>query len=71
MSDAWADMASDSYQAADELFASGRWRSAISRAYYAGYSIVSARLRETGQTMPDRGNWGHYQIQNLLWDGMM
>lgn len=44
----------DSYGAAVELKLAGRRRSAVSRAYFAAFSLVSGCLREGGMAMPGK-----------------
>jgi uncharacterized protein (UPF0332 family) len=48
----WKTVAQDNYSAASALFTQRRWRSAISRAYYAVYSLVGHALSAKGVTMP-------------------
>ena len=70
LTDDWNEMARDSYQAANELFDSRRWRSAVSRAYYAAYAVATAAALRDGQSMPARGNPGHEQLQNMTLQGL-
>lgn len=63
----WNMLAEDSWSAARELFDADRWRSAVSRAYYASFSRATATLHEQGLTPPaDREGWGHRQLPDLL-----
>jgi len=48
----WKTAAEDNYSAASVLFSQRRWRSAISRAYYAVYSLVAHALSAKGIHMP-------------------
>jgi uncharacterized protein (UPF0332 family) len=50
--DPWKSVALDSYGAALELNKGRHWRSAVSRAYFAAFSMVSGCLREIGVAMP-------------------
>ncbi|MCA9450171.1 MAG: HEPN domain-containing protein, partial [Candidatus Omnitrophica bacterium] len=52
MSDTWLDLARDSRQAANVMVQHGRYRSAISRSYYAVYSRVTYELISSGVKMP-------------------
>jgi len=53
MSETWQSLADDAYRASLSLRQERRCRSAISRAYYAVYSRVTALLVAHGVTMPD------------------
>jgi len=65
--DPWRAVANDSYGAASELAVSRRWRSAISRAYYAAYSLVCGHLREIGLAMPGtREGAAHARLPELV-----
>lgn len=44
----WRDIATENEEAAKELLRAGRFRSAVSRAYYAAYAIVTGKLVEAG-----------------------
>lgn len=44
----WRDIATENEEAAKELLRTGRFRSAVSRAYYAAYASVTGRLVESG-----------------------
>jgi uncharacterized protein (UPF0332 family) len=50
--DTWYDVATDSRKAANELVRS-RYRSCLSRAYYAAYAKVTHLLVQKGEAMPD------------------
>jgi uncharacterized protein (UPF0332 family) len=64
---AWHDIATDNETAARELVAAKRWRSAVSRAYYAVYSAVSAVLAEQGVTFSGpRANPNHADLPDLI-----
>lgn len=63
----WQDIAIDSRDAAKELLRTRRYRSAVSRSYYAAYSMVTARLvdqgdREFGRFM----NPAHAELPKLI-----
>jgi uncharacterized protein (UPF0332 family) len=63
----WGDLAQDNTLAANEVFRAGRWRSCVSRAYYAVYSAVTAKLVEQGVTMPkSQQNPKHGSLPNLI-----
>jgi len=64
--ESWKTLADDAYEAADALYRGGYWRSAISRAYYAGYARATIEVIDAGQTMPTRGNPGHEQLQHMV-----
>ena len=67
MSATWKKVAEDSYSASSRLFAEGRWRSAISRAYYAAYSLVAEALAGKGLDMPmGREGPSHKKIPVLV-----
>jgi len=60
-------VAVDSYGAAIELKNGRYWRSAVSRAYYAAYSLVSGCLREHGLAMPaGREGPSHGNLSGLI-----
>jgi len=48
----WQSMAQDNYVAAGVLLRAGRWRSAVSRAYYAAYARAVAALKRRNVAMP-------------------
>lgn len=60
-------MSTDAIKAAMHCLAKGSHRSAVSRAYYAVFSAVTARLHETGKlTAPkDRGAWPHESLPRM------
>jgi uncharacterized protein (UPF0332 family) len=63
----WNDLAQDNSLAANEIFRNGRWRSCVSRAYYAAYSAVTQKLVEHGVTMPkSQQNPKHGSLPNLV-----
>lgn len=62
----WQDLGQDCFNAAGELRRHGRWRSAISRAYYAAYSRIVQGLIARGVTMPARGNPSHVSLPSLV-----
>ncbi|MCH7812566.1 MAG: HEPN domain-containing protein [Planctomycetes bacterium] len=63
-------MAIDAYAATFALFEGKRWRSALSRAYYAAYAKVVAVLLSSGMTPPARGNPGHRSMPDLILNNM-
>jgi uncharacterized protein (UPF0332 family) len=48
----WADISLDSKRAAFELSGDGRYRSALSRAYYAAFAAITQRLVDSGMNFP-------------------
>ena len=63
----WLDIANDSYGAASALVEQKRWRSAISRAYYAAFSRVANLLVSHGVSMPkDWEGPSHAKIAGLI-----
>jgi uncharacterized protein (UPF0332 family) len=60
-------MALQNRTSANELFAAMRWRSAVSRAYYAVYSAATSLLLDMGVTMPvGRTNPKHAALPALI-----
>jgi uncharacterized protein (UPF0332 family) len=56
----WRDLAKDNRTAANELFTVKRYRSCVSRAYYAAYAEITHALLQANVTMPaGRGNPRH------------
>jgi len=53
MAETWTSLSEDAYKAALLLQQNERWRSMMSRAYYAVYARVAALLVDRGVTMPD------------------
>ena len=63
----WLDLARDSRKAASELVLSGRFRSAVARAYFAAYSRVSDELVRAGVTMPSgREGPSHTRLKPMV-----
>ncbi len=63
----WRETARDSRSAAYELAQNRRWRSCVSRAYYAVYAEATYALLRAGVQMPSsRGNPGHRELPNLV-----
>jgi uncharacterized protein (UPF0332 family) len=63
----WDDLAQDNTLAANETFDKHRWRTCISRAYYAAYSAVTQQLVAQGVTMPkSQQNPHHASLPNLV-----
>ena len=60
MAETWKNLSTDSYDAALSLLESERWRSAMSRAYYAVYSRAAALLAAQGVTMPGKYEVPHH-----------
>lgn len=57
----WQEVGQDNRTAAHELFLHQRWRSCVSRAYYAAYSAVTDALFKVPVTMP-AGREGPHHI---------
>ena len=49
----WKNLAKDNRTASYEVLGHSRWRSCVSRAYYAVYSQATAELIRRGVTMPE------------------
>jgi len=65
----WSDMAAENRTAAAELLQGQRWRSAVSRAYYAIYAEITGLLNSAGVSMPgDRGNPSHKRLWRIIGD---
>ena len=65
----WEDMARENRTTAAELSAGHRWRSAVSRAYYAIYAEVTGMLTHVGVSMPaGRGNPSHKRLWRIIAD---
>ena len=63
----WNDLAIENTLAANETFLNSRWRSCVSRAYYAAYSAVTKQLIDQGVTMPKtQQNPKHGMLPNLV-----
>lgn len=62
----WRPMAQDSFNAANELMETARWRSVLSRAYFAAYARSVAALVEAGVRMPARGNPSHAGLPDMI-----
>jgi uncharacterized protein (UPF0332 family) len=65
----WREVANDNYGAASELVNRERWRSAISRAYYAAFALVAGALKRKGVAMPrDWEGPAHVKMAALVCD---
>lgn len=63
----WTDLAKDNRLAAYEMNRAGRWRSCVSRAYYAIYSAATSQLVQHGVAMPKAyGNPSHLKLPTLV-----
>jgi uncharacterized protein (UPF0332 family) len=62
----WSDMARDNLVAAKSLLADARWRSAVSRAYYAAYSAVTGKLKGRASFPRGRQNPSHDNLARLI-----
>ncbi len=63
----WSEMATDNLEAAKALKDSGSIRSALSRAYYSAYALLTGELQRGGQTISigPRPNPAHEQLVTL------
>jgi uncharacterized protein (UPF0332 family) len=60
-------MSLDSVEAARGLLKEGRWRSSVSRSYYAAYCALSSRLIQSGARFPQGwNNPSHEQLPALI-----
>jgi uncharacterized protein (UPF0332 family) len=68
MAESWSNLAIDSLQAARTLLGRQRYRSAISRGYYAAYAALTHELaRDPSITFESgRNNPGHRQLWHLV-----
>jgi uncharacterized protein (UPF0332 family) len=62
----WIDIGLDSFHAAGALFRAGRWRSCISRYYYATFSVVSDALRKNGYVRAGYETPAHREVPRLI-----
>lgn len=63
----WNDLAKDNRLAAYEVFVRQRWRTCVSRTYYAIYSAVTEELIGQGVVMPkERNNPSHAKLPTLV-----
>ena len=63
----WQDISVDSRRAAQDLLDGGRWRSSISRSYYAAYAAVTAELVARNVTFPNgRRNPEHRALPTYI-----
>jgi uncharacterized protein (UPF0332 family) len=63
----WRDIADDNFASASQLKASENWRSCISRAYYAAFSVVTQELIIRGLTpRVEYGTWAHQSLPMML-----
>ena len=63
----WTEMAKDNRLAANEARAAQRWRTCVSRAYYAVYSELTELLISQNVMMPaGRANPRHERLSNMV-----
>lgn len=63
----WKEIGQDSFQAGRELFDRKRYRSSVSRFYYAAFSILTHELRLVGaQFGNNQETPGHRELPKLL-----
>ncbi|MGD9689278.1 MAG: HEPN domain-containing protein [Phycisphaerales bacterium] len=58
----WLEFAEENLEAAAGLRGQGKFRSAVSRAYYAAHHAAHALLLMSGVAPPSRGNWKHGEL---------
>ena len=68
MAEIWLELARDARKAANDLLAQERFRSCVSRAYYAAYSKVTHELAFTAQLPmpPGREGPGHKRLRPVI-----
>ncbi len=66
MARTWLRAAEENLDASHALRRDQRYRSAVSRAYYAAHHAVHAALLARGQKSPERGNWRHSELPGEL-----
>lgn len=65
--DSWARLAADSLDAAGELYRAGRFRSSVSRSYFAGFSAVTHNLVMRGANFaPGREAPSHTSLREMV-----
>jgi len=64
--DRWLGLAKDSFEAAKDADEKKKYRSAVSRAYYALFQAATAILVHARVSVPERGNWPHIQVPALF-----
>jgi uncharacterized protein (UPF0332 family) len=62
------DMGVDGLAAAKELLAAGRWRSCVSRAYYAMYARTTHELSSLTEFSEGRDGPSHHDLPDMLFD---
>jgi uncharacterized protein (UPF0332 family) len=68
----WDALANDNKLAAFETFSKCRWRTCISRAYYAAYSAATEKLLLQGVTMPKtQPNPKHAKLPDLIGNNLV
>jgi len=63
---AWTEISLDSFRGAGLLYRGERWRSCISRYYYAAFSAVSEALRRAGYVRSGYETPPHREITALI-----
>jgi uncharacterized protein (UPF0332 family) len=68
MSESWLEVARDARRAASRLLTESHFRSAVARAYYAGYSKVTHELVSVGglPMPPGREGPNHIRVRRLI-----
>jgi len=67
----WAQLAVDNFAAAGELYRSARYRSSVSRAYFASFAAVSEALVARGLTFADgREAPSHAALRGMVEDNL-
>lgn len=63
----WYDMGTDNLRAAHEAYRTGRYRTCVSRAYYAAYCAATEVIRQSVTIFPNgRNNPSHNQVANYI-----
>ena len=62
----WQEIAVENFQSARELMAVKRYRSSVSRFYYAAFSIVTEKLSEQGIAFGEQETPNHKALPKLI-----
>ena len=66
----WREMGADNREAAKELLLSGRYRSCVSRCYYAAYCAVTAFLDDRVDFAYEGNNPTHEVLERLIMNNL-
>jgi len=61
-------MAEHSFQASQDAFERKKFRTSVSRAYYALYQSATALMIHVNLVPPEKGNWGHAKLMTMFED---